>query len=292
MKFSVETITPRRAKEILGAHLKVAAQRKVMPGLVDDYARMMTAGQWGLTHQGICIADNNELTDGQHRLLAIIQSGMSIRCVVVRGLPAVTKSGLPMIDLVDRGKGRTVGQQLQLRHGYVSGNLIAAAADAVLLASCRAIGVQPGRQSVGNALAVLSLFGTEIRHCAENRSSLPRLGIGGIVGAFAFAMRSHAEVIKPAYSSFVTGEHLSKSDPMLTLRNYFQGDSSAKIGNPKLSTIRATLQACQKCVLQESLGAIKSQTEGGVNFFIDGQKQAINKLLVACGYNSDGQVGR
>lgn len=290
MTFTIETITPRRAKEILDAHLKVAAQRKVMPRLVDDYARMMAAGQWGLTHQGICIADNDELTDGQHRLMAIIQSGVSIRCLVARGLPAISKSGLPMIDLVDRGAGRTVGQQLQLRHGYANGNLISAAVEAVLLASCRAIGVQTGRQSVGNALAVLAIWGTELKHCTDTRSTLPRLRNGVVIGAFAFAMRSHVEVIKPAYSSFVTGERLSKTDPMLTLRSYLLGDSSKRVGNYKLSTIRATLQACQKCVLQEPLGVIKSQTEAGVQFFIDGQKQAVNKLLVSCGY-SDGNQG-
>ncbi len=39
----------------------------------------MREGHWDTTHQGIAIASDGTLVDGQHRLLAIVESGVTVR---------------------------------------------------------------------------------------------------------------------------------------------------------------------------------------------------------------------
>lgn len=84
MQISVETITPEKAQEILDKNIKI--NRKVRSHSVEVYAQMMKQGNWQLTHQGIAISDNGELLDGQHRLMAIIKSGVTLEMMVARGL--------------------------------------------------------------------------------------------------------------------------------------------------------------------------------------------------------------
>jgi hypothetical protein len=285
MKISEETISPKRAQELLDTYWKKDAQRTPAQSVVDGYARAMKAGHWGLTHQGIAISADDELIDGVQRLLAIVQSGVSVRCVVAREVPARTNLGQETIDLIDRGRIRSVGQQLQLRHGYSNGNLIAAASRSILVISGRAVGVLIGPITVGNTLAVLDLFGTQVKYCASNRSGLPGLRNGVVIGSFAFAMRCQPDDVRAAYERFVTGENLTRGNPMLTLRNFLQTRVGVLGGSgTSMDAVRATLQALQKATMQEQLGVVKPQSEIGVRFFADKQKQAINKLLVACGY--------
>lgn len=284
MKITEETITPRRAQELLDVHWKHDRQRTPSQTVVDAYARLMQAHLWGLTHQGIAVADDGELIDGIHRLLAVVQSGASVRMMVARGVPAKSKTNQDTIDLIDRGRLRTVGQQLQLRHNYANGNLVASASRSVLVIACRAIGIDPGRMSVSSTLAVLDSFGSELTYCISERSSLPGLRNGAVLGAFAFAMRPFPEDTKGAYTQFVSGENVSRGNPMLTLRNFIQAKPNSANGNVTLMTARATLQALHKIVLRESLGCVKSNSDMGLQFFLDKQKQAVNKLLTVCGY--------
>jgi len=55
-------------------------------------------GEWIVTHQGIAFDENGLLVDGQHRLLAIIDSGRAVDCMVTRNLStsvfSVTDGGI------------------------------------------------------------------------------------------------------------------------------------------------------------------------------------------------------
>lgn len=79
----IETISPEKAQEYLTRN---KSNRPVNNGVVDFYAEQMKAGNWRLNGQGISFFENGNLSDGQHRLLAIIKSGVSIRINVTRGV--------------------------------------------------------------------------------------------------------------------------------------------------------------------------------------------------------------
>lgn len=289
MKVTEETITPKRAQELLDRHWVKENQRRPSQSTVDDYARTMRAGQWMLTHQGIAIDDKGELIDGVQRLLAISQAGCPIRMLITRDVisnGASAKHGMFAIDAIDRGRNRDVGQQLQLRHGYTNGTSVAAAAWAVLGMACHSVGIAQGRSTTGKALHVLDAFGNEIVHCVGSKPNLPGLRQAAVLGGFAVAMRVFPTDVKAAYERFVSGEDLRRGDPVYCLRNFLLSAPGVTGGSSTINRLRATLQALQKVVAQEQLLAIKSNSELGLAFFADKQRPTLNKLLIACGYIS------
>lgn len=95
--------TPTKAKEALK---KMAPNRRVRSSLVARFASDMKAGRWRLTHQGIAFNGKGKLIDGQHRLVAVIESGMSVEMQVSYGCKP---DSLRWIDL---GGTRAVADQL------------------------------------------------------------------------------------------------------------------------------------------------------------------------------------
>lgn len=93
-------VTPELAKKWLTKNL---VNRPVQPSTVINYSSQMRAGSWDLTHQGIAFGKNGALIDGQNRLMAIIDSGRSVKMLVTHGLPYET----PLNVNIDRGLTRS-----------------------------------------------------------------------------------------------------------------------------------------------------------------------------------------
>lgn len=115
MKIEILLITPEMAKAWLGLR---GPNRRLKPGGVEKYAQDMREGRWRLTHQGIAFDKNGNLIDGQHRLSAIVMSGVSVMMVVTHGVEDVA---LPDIDIVLK---RTVPDCVKIStgkalHGHV-----------------------------------------------------------------------------------------------------------------------------------------------------------------------------
>lgn len=85
--------------------------RHFMPSLSMRYVADMEDGLWQTTHEGIAFDEEDNLIDGQHRLQAVVDSGVSVWFLVTRGLP---KSA---IEVINRGKIRTLAHALQIM-GY------------------------------------------------------------------------------------------------------------------------------------------------------------------------------
>lgn len=86
----VETITPAMAKQYLSHN---AYHRKVKKKKVNEYVLTLQAGQWRLNGKTITFDSNGRLLGGQHRLHAVVESGISLLTLVVRGLdPALLET--------------------------------------------------------------------------------------------------------------------------------------------------------------------------------------------------------
>lgn len=79
---TVMAITPTVARLMLESQ---QYNRKVRNGHVVELASAITRGEWRTTHQGIAFDNCGRLIDGQHRLRAIILSGVSIDMMVTIG---------------------------------------------------------------------------------------------------------------------------------------------------------------------------------------------------------------
>ena len=94
MKTEVMLVTPSMAREFLAHVDEFQRNRPVRSRVVSQYARDMKNGDWKLTHQGIAFDEKGCLRDGQHRLLAIIESDTPVLMAVTFGLPSCSYEGI------------------------------------------------------------------------------------------------------------------------------------------------------------------------------------------------------
>lgn len=76
MRTETITISPMLAQMMLDRNV---INRPVRTSKVDAWVEAIKNGLWKLTHQGIAIDTNGNMCDGQHRLRAIIKSGISVQ---------------------------------------------------------------------------------------------------------------------------------------------------------------------------------------------------------------------
>ena len=83
LSITVEIITPSEAQAYLNNNAK---HRPIKDKKVAEYMEEMREGHWKLNGKTICFDRNGRLLNGQHRLSAVVRSGVSLTTVVVRGL--------------------------------------------------------------------------------------------------------------------------------------------------------------------------------------------------------------
>ena len=102
-------MTPRAAREILDRNTRNRSMRA-------DYVRKLGAamerGEWSVNGEPIQIAEDGTLLNGQHRLSAVVESGVSVPMLVVRGLPRTAQWTM------DAGTRRNLSDVLAL-HGQI-----------------------------------------------------------------------------------------------------------------------------------------------------------------------------
>jgi len=108
------TITPALAEVLLKHN---PDNRKISRIAVNKYASDMSGGRWEFNGEAIVISDTGELNDGQTRLTACVQSGVSFQTIVVVGVSRQSR------ETLDQGARRTPGQQLQMLGYKDSSNL-------------------------------------------------------------------------------------------------------------------------------------------------------------------------
>ncbi|PSV43601.1 hypothetical protein [Photobacterium indicum] len=108
VKAEVCIVTPEMAHNLLKAN-----KRNRTPSLryVKSYVRQIKAGEWVINGDTIKIDVDGVIVDGQHRLMAIVESGVPVQYVIVTGLP---KKAFSTVDI---GNSRKAGQLLNMSSG-------------------------------------------------------------------------------------------------------------------------------------------------------------------------------
>lgn len=106
MKAELRTITPEWAQHVLSE--RNVGNRTMNRQHVDSLAKEMQCGRWKVNGDTICVNDDR-LIDGQHRLAAVVASGVSIESLVIYGLSS------DVFDTKDVGKRRSAGDTLGVR---------------------------------------------------------------------------------------------------------------------------------------------------------------------------------
>lgn len=116
-KYVLMDVTPEMASRWLKLNLN---NRTVNHNNVDAIAKDILSNDWDTTHQGIAIAADGTIIDGQHRLLAIVKANKSVKMWVLQNAVKSTH--------IDSGLKRSESNRLQMgKPGleWVNGKVIA-----------------------------------------------------------------------------------------------------------------------------------------------------------------------
>jgi hypothetical protein len=255
MKIEIETITPTKAKKMLELN---TCNRNVRPGRVNEYANEMTAGRWMETGQGIVFLEDGSVGDGQHRLLAIIQSGVTIKLPVARGVKMQAMGG------IDVGAKRTVADHMHLHYGTKNSNVVCSSVAAIYqmaFLNSGAIPVKSGLMIIG-----LEHYEDEIQTLFSTAKKFTHCRQAWIVGALAFASK-HCPSIRMFVESLATGENLNKGDPAHTLRNWLiNNNSNQLVKRRKTEAQQIVFNACLAYLNGNSWSKITNGLHG-INYF-------------------------
>lgn len=105
MRIERLTVTPDMARDWLHMNARNRALRRP---LVRQLEQAILRGEWKCTHQPIAIDTAGVLLDGQHRLTAILGSGVPCECLVAFDAERET------FDCIDIGAKRSLGDVLNL----------------------------------------------------------------------------------------------------------------------------------------------------------------------------------
>lgn len=119
-----EIITPERAAEILGAR---GPNRSIKMAKVKTFARDMRSGNWLENGQTISLSMEGKLLDGQHRLMAVIESETAVRFLIARHVSALTfhtidsgsaRSFADVLHIGGEGDAKSLAAACRFLHGY------------------------------------------------------------------------------------------------------------------------------------------------------------------------------
>lgn len=103
-------VTPQMANEML--EKRDERQRRINPGVVEQMARDMRAHRWNESVCGldpVVISDEGTLMNAQHRLSAIVKTGIPLKMTIVSNVPRED------FEFIDGGKQRQTSQ-------FITGN--------------------------------------------------------------------------------------------------------------------------------------------------------------------------
>lgn len=212
-----ELVTPELAGDWLAIN---PHNRKLRDQRVRRYAADMAAGMWKKNAETIKFGVDGNLLDGQHRLAAIVTSGVSVEMLIARNVPSES------FDTIDTGIPRIVSDILYIR-GEINSKLLGAALG--YLQRYRAGGVfsrVPGTQGKNYEIEALLDNEPSIRqHITPGYMISRKLNIGQ---GLASTLRHILFEIDEDYAYIFweglhTGIDLKQADPVYRLRERLTG---------------------------------------------------------------------
>jgi hypothetical protein len=243
----VEEVTPEVAQSYLATNM--ANNRAVRPGWVSELCSIILTGQWDVQHTGIAFDVTGKLIDGQHRLLAIIRTGLAVRMNVTRGV------AVRVATSCDGGKIRNPADVLRIS-GYKYSNSTFAA---VL------------RQMVGGMSGPQNVSKSEILACAQRHGEaaafgtalfpqkVKHVGIAPVRAAIARASYSHDKARLVEFAEVLqTGlpKNMPEDQAAIVLRNHLISSPSVRNASSVADTYAKVERALQAFLAREPLSRL------------------------------------
>jgi|SRR5215203_701474 len=209
----LKRVAPEDAEALLATN---SHNRNLRPARVIQLANAMRRGEWEVNGQTLKIASDGTLIDGQHRLHAVVQSGIPIETLVMRNLPPEAQ------DTVDTGRKRRLADILKIE-GYKDTHALAAAVNILhrYRNGLRIDYSQSGAPSPPQAMELIAQEPQIIESVKVARLLAKK--VPGPIGVFAALhcvfVQIDPDPAEEFFEKLKEGDELEKGDPVLSLRN-------------------------------------------------------------------------
>lgn len=246
-----ELIGPERAKELLDKlH---PGQRSVVKNAVGRYAAAMTAGTWDLVPHGIVLDADGHLVDGQHRMLAVIQSKTEQMFTV-----SVLPKGASLKG-IDRGKSRSHGHIMEIT------GMVDRGQGRAMACYCRALySMSVDRYRVDDFESIMSLVVEENGEYIQNVVAVfPRIrsATSWVVAAMAYAYPCNPDSVTGLLRAAIQNDRLVKQSPAWHLHQLIHSLGSSS-NLQALDNAYKILRVIQAEFEGQNLQVIKSRPSG------------------------------
>lgn len=207
---TIRQIGPAEAKTLLAENRN---NRNVRQRHVDLLALEMKTGRWVYNGQDILQASTGRILDGQHRLLAVVQSGETVPMGVKTGLDEASYA------TIDQGVKRSAADDLRAS-GVENANRVAASARLALL-WMRGLPQKGGvlaKTEIGEFVRNHPALGEIVTTVGQLRVLIPSAALAA-VGWMALHDERHSEAWSEFVSKLRSGADLEDGSPILVLRN-------------------------------------------------------------------------
>ena len=244
LQCGVMVITALIASELLATNYR---NRTARMSLVKKYARAFFRNEWALNGETVIISNTGVLMQGQHRLMACVQTGIPFTTLVVFGVDPIS------LDTIDTGKSRTQNDILKID---------GVAHSAAVASACTLLFRHTVLGGINHRHIPPSL--SELRKVFSNYPDLPAIcdlvkgtksvlaSHGTAVALFAIFQKLDRDKAITFFSMLSNGVIGDKNSPILLLRNTLinsrirllaSSKSGASDGQSKLHPIALTIKA-------------------------------------------------
>jgi len=236
-------ITPKLASAWLKRNFE--DNRQLYPLVVGWYASDMTDGRWGISQDIISFDDENRLINGQHRLHAIIQSGVTIWAYVGWGFKRTDAF------VMDQGRGRSLRDAISVTTGQHVDFLHLATAAAMFGRDHRHLSQQQRwdwyeKHKDAVDFACQSAGGGSSNYCR-------RAQITAVMARAWYSPRNRTR-IKEFGEVLATGESAGKEDnAAIKLRNWLMGCKARGVSPDKQEIYFKALTALKNFIKKEPI---------------------------------------
>lgn len=226
------------------------ANRPLSKSTLERYKKAIKRGEWKLNGEAIIIFLNGNIGDGQHRCQAVVDTGITIRTLIVTGVDE------NVFSTIDSGKMRNASDVLSIK-GEINTIRLAAATRTYLATELS------GRE-LSNITSVqiencLDLH-PEIRFWVQKFSSIKNnltFLPGSFCGYMAIASEKHGrEKLDKFLNQLATGASLEAKSPALVLRNRLMAQTSVKRLN-KILMEAFIVKAINACLTGKEMAILR-----------------------------------
>lgn len=240
----VEDWTPEKAYKALDKTLDqkdLFRNRRLSQDTIAGYTRDILQNRWRTNGETVKISEDGIVVDGQHRLWAVIEAGVTVPMLTARGVP------LEDYDTIDIGKKRTVGDVFdQVREK--DSNVLAAALNLLFRYDERLMRSASGRLKL-SAPAARELLDKQpkIRDSLRISSGARNSGIGlpspMVFAHYAMVRWAGREKADAFFESLFTGANLAMTSPILALNKKLIQARALRGGRDTIECLAWTFKA-------------------------------------------------